>query len=64
MEKLHDRFGKREVTVTLLGEEWFALLARAVGRGLSKEGAAAYNRAATKMKEQLSAASDAAKEGK
>jgi hypothetical protein len=53
-----DRFGKRHVPVMLTGEEWFALLARIAGRGLSAEGATIYNRAAGKLQEQILAASE------
>jgi hypothetical protein len=56
-----DRFGKAEITVTMLGEEWFALIARTIGRSLSPEGAKLYNRAASKIQEQLTAASEAHK---
>jgi hypothetical protein len=53
-----DRFGKTDVSVTLTGEEWFAILARLVNRPLSKQGAATYNKATEKMQVQLLAASD------
>ena len=34
-----ERFSKHQVTVTMLGEEWFALLCRAIGQPLSVPGA-------------------------
>lgn len=53
----NDRFGKRNVTVTLTGEEWFALIANGAGKPLSAEGRSIYLVAAKKMGEQVVAAS-------
>jgi hypothetical protein len=53
-----DRFSKTDVTVTLTGEEWFALLARIAKRPLSPEGAAIYHDATIKLQQQILAASD------
>lgn len=58
-----DRFGKTDVTVTLTGEEWFALLARITKRSLSPEGASIYNTAVGKLSQQILAVSDRVKSG-
>lgn len=50
-EKL--RFGLAEHSITLTGEEWTAILAKLIGRGLSLKGTKAYNRAAGKIQTQL-----------
>lgn len=50
-------FSNMDVTVTMKGEEWFALLARIIGRDLSAKGARTYNTAAGRMQEQILAAS-------
>jgi hypothetical protein len=61
-------FSKLDVTVTLTGEEWFALLARIKflldgktqlesAETLSRKGAKAYSRGMGKLQEQLLAAS-------
>lgn len=55
-------FPAMDVTITLTGTEWTAVLARLVRRELSPEGAKIYNAAAGKMQEQLLAASRASKE--
>ena len=55
-----DRFGKQNVTVTLTGEEWFAIIATGAGKSLSPEGRKIYRTAAKKMGEQVVAASNAA----
>jgi hypothetical protein len=52
------RFGKAKVTVTLTGEEWFALLARITRRELSPKGSRVYRQAADKICAQIGAASD------
>jgi hypothetical protein len=49
-------FSKREVTVTLLGEEWAAVLAKACGKPLSVHGRQVYVAAAQKLGDQLLAA--------
>jgi hypothetical protein len=51
-------FGETSISITLLGEEWFALMARILGHPLSPEGSRVYRRAADKLSDQLSAASD------
>jgi hypothetical protein len=53
-----DRFGKTDVTVTLTGEEWFALLAKFDKRPLSPHGAAILKVAADKLSQQILAVSD------
>jgi len=52
-----DSFSKLDVTVTLSGEEWFAVLSRIAGRDLSLKGAKIYNAAAGKLQTQILAAS-------
>lgn len=52
-----ERFGKREVTVTMLGEEWTTIVAKLGGKVLSSEGKAVYVKAAAKLGDQLLAAS-------
>lgn len=64
MAKKFVEFPKRDVPVTLTGEEWVAVLARIVGQknpryALNAKGAAIYNRAATKLQRQLMDASGA-----
>ena len=64
-----DRWGVTEVTVTLTGEEWTAVLARIAHStphegALSDLGAAVYNRASGKISKQLLASSDAFKRNK
>jgi hypothetical protein len=56
-----DRFGKTDVTVTLTGEEWFALLARIAKRPLSPEGARIYKVAVGKLQQEILAESDRVK---
>lgn len=62
-------FSEADVSVTLTGEEWFAILARldAAIRGqsrlsaaLSAKGAAAYNRGMEKLQKRLVEASEPA----
>jgi hypothetical protein len=53
------RFGKTPVSITLTGEEWFALLARIDGRELSPKGSRIYRDASKKLCAQLGDASDA-----
>lgn len=64
-------FSKADISVTLTGEEWFAILARlhAAIRGhtelqsansLSAKGAAAYNRGMEKLQKRLVEASEPA----
>ena len=52
-----DRFPKMDVPVTLTGEEWTVVLGRILQRQLSPAGVVIYNRAATKLQDQLLAAS-------
>jgi hypothetical protein len=52
-----DSFSKLDVTVTLSGEEWFALLSRLDGRGLSLKGLKLYKRAIGKLQSCVLAAS-------
>jgi hypothetical protein len=56
-----DRFSKMDVTVTLTGEEWFAIVSRLARKELSRKGAQVYLSAQDKLQEQLSAASEAAR---
>ena len=46
-------FAKREVPVTLTGEQWVTLLARLLRKDLSPKGMRTYNKAATRLQEQL-----------
>jgi hypothetical protein len=52
-------FPDMDVSVTMTGEEWTALLGRLISRELSKKGERVYLSATTKLKNQLLAASDA-----
>ena len=49
-------FQKRDVPVTLTGEEWTALLARMVRVELSPKGSLVFQKACTKLQKQLLAA--------
>jgi hypothetical protein len=51
-------FPKRDVTVTLTGEEWTTLLARMINRELSAKGAKVYRQATTKLQQQILAQSE------
>lgn len=51
-----DSFSKLDVTVTLSGEEWFALMCRLDGRGLSNKGLKLYKSACAKLQTQVLAA--------
>lgn len=55
-----DRFGKQNVTVTLTGEEWFAIIAKGANQDLSPVGRKIWRDAAKKMGEQVVAASNKA----
>ncbi len=46
-------FSDKQITVTMSGRQWFALLARVVGKSLSLDGAKAYNEASAILKEEL-----------
>lgn len=52
------RYGKTAVSVTLLGEEWFALMTRITGRELSDKGLRIYYKAVHKLNAQLNEALD------
>lgn len=52
------RYGRTLVPITLLGEEWFALLARITGRELSPEGSRICREATLKLSAQLNEALD------
>lgn len=52
-------FPDMDVSVTLTGEEWTALLAKLTSRGLSAKGIRVYDSAARKLQAQLLAASNA-----
>jgi hypothetical protein len=52
-------FSKREVSITLTGEQWVTLLARILQQPLSPKGAKVYNTAAFQLQRQLGAASEA-----
>ncbi len=51
-------FENSDVTITMKGAEWFALVAKAAGKPLSPEGRVIANSAGRKMCEQLTAAAD------
>ena len=55
-EQTPDTFFEREITITLTGAEWFAYIARVLGKPLSAEGARLYSQAGEKIQQQLSAA--------
>lgn len=46
-------FSERNITVTLTGAQWFALLARIGGRELSAKGAREYREATERLQKQL-----------
>jgi hypothetical protein len=48
-----DSFSKLDVTVTLTGEEWFALLSRLDGRSLSPKGMKVWATAARELQIQI-----------
>jgi hypothetical protein len=50
-------FPKREVSITLTGEEWVTVLARILGKEMSLKGAKVYRKAADKLNKQLLEAS-------
>jgi hypothetical protein len=50
-------FSKRDVTVTMLGEEWFAIIARLARKNLSREGLDILKRAQEKLSAQVTAQS-------
>ena len=52
-------FPEMDVSVTMTGEEWVVLMARIVGKPLSKKGGKIYTIACIKLTDQLTAASDA-----
>ena len=52
-------FSDMDVSVTMKGEEWFALLARIERVPLSAKGAKAYNRGMTKLQKQIVAVAKA-----
>ena len=52
-------FRDMDVTVTMTGEEWFALMAKMAGNSLSVKGQDALNRAMKALYQQVGAASDA-----
>lgn len=51
-----DPFSKLDMPVTLTGEEWFAVLSRLDGRGLSLKGLKLYKGAIGKLQSQVLAA--------
>jgi hypothetical protein len=53
MAARRDSFSKHDVTVTLTGEEWFALLCRLGGRSLSAKGSKIYDAATSKLQSQI-----------
>lgn len=55
-----ESFGKRNVTVTLTGEEWFAIILKEPDRPLSVDGERIWRAAAKKMGDQVVAASKVA----
>jgi hypothetical protein len=57
MTNRRDSFSKLEVPVTLTGEEWFAVLSRLDGRGLSLKGLKIYKSAIGKLQSHVLAAS-------
>lgn len=54
-------FRKRKVSVTLTGEQWFALMAAFANKGMSDEGLRIWRAAKSSMGKQVVAASE--KEG-
>ena len=54
-------FEKREVSLTLTGAQWFALLARCAGKGLSARGAKEYKTATDRLCTQIAAESEKGK---
>jgi hypothetical protein len=52
-------FRDMDVTVTMTGEEWFTLIAKMVGKPLSKKGYQVLKSAQSKLTDQVVAASDA-----
>jgi hypothetical protein len=50
----HVRFGKRQVSVTMLGEQWFALLAHLAKRPLSDDGIKKLSEATGILRDSLS----------
>jgi len=51
-------FRNLDVTVTLKGEEWFALMTKLAGKPLSDEGRAILRRAQQKLGEQVTHAAE------
>ena len=51
-------FCKAQVSVTMSGEQWFALMARIASQGLSLEGARRYAEATVLLTQQIKEASD------
>ena len=51
-------FPKREVSVTLTGEQWVTLLARILRKDLSPKGERVYHAATTRLQKQLGDASE------
>lgn len=47
------RFGSRDVTVTLTGEEWFAIISTCSGKPLGPEGRKLYRDAAKRLGDQV-----------
>lgn len=48
-----ERFGSQDVTVTLTGEEWFAIIETCSGKPLGPEGRKLYRDAARKLGDQV-----------
>ena len=55
-------FSKQQVSVTMSGEEWVALIARVLNKPLSKRGEKVYQEAQLRLTHQLREASKAAAE--
>jgi hypothetical protein len=58
MSKTPTDFENSDVTITMKGAEWFALVAKAAGKSLSPQGRVIANSAGQKLCDQLSAASN------
>lgn len=48
-----DCFGSSQITVTLTGEEWFAIISEIGGKALGPEGRKLYREAAKKLGDQV-----------